>query len=216
MKPSPDHGPNRNSPSGVQFWLLLAIGAGLLFAYATKQFGGGIAEHAGERHPGVGSPLLHLSLEPLTGGEPAIIGPADIQGKIALVDYWGTWCPPCVGEIPELLRLAAKYRDEPRFRFISVSVPGGRDESVDELRESTESFLRSLGSQTPTYYDPKLATFQAILLTGQIDQGGFPTTVLIDAQGRIRGLWEGATDGKILEIDRMVERLLQNSLPAGR
>ena len=203
--------PDRNTggaSSGVVFWLLIAVGVGLLLAYAGRH-GVRISDHEGGRHPGVGMQPPHFALEPLTGDAPQINSLADVRGQVVLVDFWGTWCPPCVAEYPELLRLAAKYRDEPRFRMAPVSVPGAADQEISELRDETESFLRSLGSQLPTYRDPELQTFRAVQLAGQIEHGGFPTTVLLRADGRIAGLWEGATHGKILEIDRMVEALLQ-------
>lgn len=50
----------------------------------------------------------------------------DARGEVILVNLWATWCAPCLREIPELLRLSAKYRDS-GFRLIAVAMDDPRD-----------------------------------------------------------------------------------------
>lgn len=45
----------------------------------------------------------------------------DLKGKVVLLDFWGTWCPPCVESVPELRNLHKKYSKEPSFVLIGIS-----------------------------------------------------------------------------------------------
>ena len=49
----------------------------------------------------------------------------DLRGKIVVLNFWATWCPPCVEEMPSLLRLQAKLKDDPRFVLLAVSTDEG-------------------------------------------------------------------------------------------
>jgi len=62
-------------------------------------------------------PALGFSLRDTKGRER---GPADYAGKVTLVGFWTTWCPPCVEEIPSMNRLAERYHPED-FEIVSVN-----------------------------------------------------------------------------------------------
>ncbi len=81
-----------------------------------------------------------MGAEPLRVGEPApdfrvqtldgkVLSLIDFRGKFLLLDFWATWCAPCVAELPALRGLREEYRDEPRFAIVSLSL----DESPDAL-----------------------------------------------------------------------------------
>lgn len=53
------------------------------------------------------------------------------HGKTVIINFWATWCPPCVEEIPSLTKLYDKIKDDPRFEFIAVSA----DESMEEIAD---------------------------------------------------------------------------------
>jgi thiol-disulfide isomerase/thioredoxin len=104
---------------------------------------------------------------------------ADFHGKPVLLNFWATWCGPCVAELPELDRLAAT---DPSLSVIAVSTDRGGAGVV-------KPFLAAHG-----------VTHATILLDHDSDAvhtlgvAGFPTTLLIDADGKLRGKLEGPAD----------------------
>ncbi|HZB92156.1 MAG TPA: TlpA disulfide reductase family protein [Stellaceae bacterium] len=103
---------------------------------------------------------------------------ADFRGRFVLVNFWATWCGPCVEEMPSLDRLQARLGNRLTILAISEDRSGG---------EVVDPFLAKLGlARLPVYLDPKMAAQEAFAIRG------LPTTFLVDPQGRILGLLEGA------------------------
>ena len=86
-------------------WLMLAVAVGLAAMYLAF---GAVRWPLGATSLAVGRPLGTLELEGLTGADERVTL-QDLDGKVALVNFWGTWCPPCVEEFPHLVRLAERY-----------------------------------------------------------------------------------------------------------
>jgi thiol-disulfide isomerase/thioredoxin len=95
-----------------------------------------------------------------------------LQGKVVMLDFWGTWCGPCVESVPDLRNLHKKYADEPAFVLLGIS--SDRDEQV--WREFTEKHKMVW----PQYRD-KDRRLQRVF---QIDS--YPTYVIIDHEGIVR------------------------------
>ncbi|HEY2881343.1 MAG TPA: TlpA disulfide reductase family protein [Pirellulales bacterium] len=160
------------------------------------------------KNPAVGQPLMELALEPLTGGTESL-SLANVRGKVTLINYWGPWCGFCRDEFPHLLELWDKDRDNPDFAFVSVSSGQDPREDVTELRKSTRQFLAARGATFPTYVDLSGATRSMITRLAGMQYFGYPTTVLLDRNGIIRGVWEGYEDGFDMQMDQMVSQLLK-------
>jgi len=105
--------------------------------------------------------------------------PADWRGKVVVLNFWATWCIPCVAELPSLDRLAGA---EPGFAVLAVSADRAGAEVVSP-------FLKAHGIlHLTTLLDPHMEVGRAFGV------GGFPTTLVIDAAGRLRGRLEGPAD----------------------
>jgi len=158
-----------------------------------------------ENRPGVGKTLAELSLDPLTGdGNPVTLH--DLAGKVVVVNFWGTWCPPCRMEFPHLVELSKGFRQRPDFRLLLVSCASGRDEEVGQLRAETREFLEQSQYEIPTYWDPGFKTRGAFHRLAVLQ--GFPTTFILDRKGVVRGIWPGFNPSVVSEIRQQVVRLL--------
>jgi thiol-disulfide isomerase/thioredoxin len=91
-------------------------------------------------------------------------------GKVVLVNFWATWCPPCREEIPELIELQKKYKD--RLEIVGLS-------EDDDPPESVLKFARQKGMTYPIV----MATPELIEAYGGVP--ALPTSFVIDTQGRV-------------------------------
>jgi thiol-disulfide isomerase/thioredoxin len=119
-------------------------------------------------------------------GEPAKL--ADFKGRVLLVNYWATWCSPCVAEMPSLDRLEANLGG-PDFAVLPIASDRAGLRVVEPFYEKTG--LKKL----PIYLD------QDMKFTRSSGVRGLPTTLLIDRAGREVGRMEGdaAWDSKETE-----------------
>jgi thiol-disulfide isomerase/thioredoxin len=132
-------------------------------------------------------------LETLDGDH---ISLADLRGKITLLDFWATWCAPCVASVPSLKKIAAQMAGQP---FTLISVSGDRNGA------RVRDFVASHAPTWPQCWDGN-GTVQ-----GQLGIRELPTFVLIDADGRIlfsKAGWGRRVEGELLaEIHRAVQAL---------
>jgi cytochrome c biogenesis protein CcmG/thiol:disulfide interchange protein DsbE len=117
------------------------------------------------------------------------------RGKVVLVNFWGTWCPPCKKETPDLIRLDADYHSKGLDVIgVALSEPNG----VDGLRQRCTE--RGIVFRQATATDEILADY------GHVNE--VPVTVLIDAHGNIRNRWEGERDYATFRaaVDRIMRK----------
>lgn len=122
------------------------------------------------KRPSGDAPGLHLVR--VSGGHVEL---AELQGQVVVVNFWGTWCPPCVREIPELAEFSAAYPD---VRVLGVAVNSG-----------TGGRLATDAERLGITYDVLEATDQVVREWG-VDV--FPTTYVIDRNGQIVASKTGA------------------------
>ena len=121
---------------------------------------------------------------------------SDFRGQVVVLNLWATWCPPCKEEMPTLAALQGAYAVQP-LQVIALSV----DKDAD-LQKAKDQI-----AQTPPlklYRDPAYRMAFSLQPKAQ----GFPTTVVIDRQGRERARLSGAADWSSPEARELVERLL--------
>ena len=112
---------------------------------------------------------------------------SDYKGKIVLLNFWATWCAPCVKEMPSLDRLQAEMGKD-RFVVLPLSLDGPSRPKVAPFYEDKK--LSHLG----VYFDKGRKAMQAL------DVSILPTSILVDAQGRELGRLEGEADWEKPEV----------------
>lgn len=117
------------------------------------------------------------------------------QGQPLVVNFWATWCPPCVKEIPDLNRLAAKHG---QAKFLGVAV---------DTADNVSKFVVDV----PIDYDSVIAGHQGIDLVRALGNtaGGLPFTVLFRSDGTIDAVIMGMVDAE--SLDRQIEQLVARS-----
>lgn len=197
-----DTGPRRQRI----FWIAMAgVAAVVLVQLLINPRGPGGS--AGTTHPAVGGQLITLHVEPLTGGGKDVYLD-ELEGSVTVVNFWGTWCPPCRQEFPHIVALNEKHSDRDDFRLLAVSYPGGDALDIVGLRADTEDFLRGQQTTMPTYVDPQQSLIRAATIALGDEAFGFPTTIVLDRNTTIRGVWQGYAPGMERSIEALVEELL--------
>ena len=143
------------------------------------------AVEEGEQAPAFTLPDIHE-------GRPDI-SLADLRGKTVYVDFWASWCAPCLRSMPLINELYAKYRER-GFEVVAINV----DDPVEDGRE----FLLD----TPLDYLIAADTDNKVLEAFGVT--GMPTSFLVDRDGVVRMVHMGFRDGDIAGIEAAIGALL--------
>jgi len=161
---------------------------------------------AANHEPGLGE-SVEFVLKPLLGANQNIDNKG-LQGKVVLINFWGTWCPPCRAEFPYMAKIEKKFRDQSAFRFISVSCD---EVEIAQLRSSTRQFMVRQKAEFAVFHDLSTFTRKKISAAAKQDRFVYPTTVLLDGDGTIRGFWRGFSIKEMAVIEGRIAKLLQSS-----
>jgi cytochrome c biogenesis protein CcmG/thiol:disulfide interchange protein DsbE len=140
----------------------------------------------------VGSAAPPLALPDLQGREVEL---AALKGRVVAVNFWATWCGPCEVEIPELAEVWTAHRDR-CFELLGVAEESARE---DVLRMASRI-------PYPILLDERAEALSAWRVIG------YPRTYLVDAEGNVRRVFEGAVSKR--QLEEAVRPLLPASCPA--
>lgn len=124
------------------------------------------------RDPGVGKPAEPFNLKSPDGKD---ISLASFRGKVVLLNFWGTWCKPCLKELPEFDRLVRHYKKHGAV-LVAVATDTEPDKVLEFARSSKLSAKLALGGED---------------LAKKYDSPNFPFSFVIDDKGTIRGSYRG-------------------------
>jgi thiol-disulfide isomerase/thioredoxin len=150
--------------------------------------------------------VLHASpKEPVTtpfAGPDGEVTIAAWAGRVVLMNFWATWCPPCLKEMPSLDRLQAALGGDD-FQVVAVSTDRG--DPGKPARWLADNRIERL----QLYHDARLRLAQASALLGQ------PTTLVIDRQGREIARFTGETEWDAPEAQALIRAVIAATAVGG-
>jgi thiol-disulfide isomerase/thioredoxin len=144
-----------------------------------------------------GAPLpayATLVADDLHGGDTSF---REFAGDILIVDFWATWCAPCITEIPHYNALYEDYKDR-GVSLVGLTVESGDAETVLEWMDSDPKHRMN--------YPLVMSNDELIEAFGPVF--GFPTTLLIDRDGEVVKRWIGAAPQKSEQIRELLDEML--------
>jgi thiol-disulfide isomerase/thioredoxin len=132
-----------------------------------------IPDTTAKQSPG---PSSHIRFRDTTG---RIINISELKGKVIFVNFWATWCPPCIAEMPSVNQLYTRFKNDTRIVFIFVD--------VDNDYSKVKSFQQKNNYHLPIYT-------QASQIPDSLMDGTIPTTLMFDKNGSLIYQHSGAAD----------------------
>jgi len=142
-------------------------------------------------NPSRTDPAPDFDLTALDGREFSL---SNERGRFVLLNFWGTWCPPCTAEEPGIEQIALQYGGQ-GLDVIGIA-------TSEQSGDAVTSYCRSHGIT----FRQALATNEILIDYGNVEQ--LPVSVLIDREGRIRYRWDGIRDFGTFQSG--VERVLMS------
>lgn len=104
---------------------------------------------------------------------------ADFKGKVVFINFWATWCPPCIAEMPSIQILHDKFKDDSDVVILTVE--------IESKKEKAKQFMKRKKLTLPVYYPN--SNLPIVLFDGTL-----PTTVILDKEGNIAHKTLGMAD----------------------
>ena len=138
---------------------------------------------------------LYIRLNDVVGNHTSL---NNLKGtNLTVVDFWATWCKPCVKSIPELIKLSEQYKPK-GVEFIGVNEDSPRNTS------KVRPFVNSMGISYPVLLDSEQKIMKTYLISV------LPTLIIVDSSGEILYTHEGYTSGDEKIIQTKIDELLAN------
>lgn len=140
----------------------------------------------------VGQSAPTTELESITGGPPVDL--ADYKGQVVLVDFWASWCPPCIKSLPLFNEMRTELKDY-GFEVLAIN--------MDEDKNEGLKFYNKLGVSFPSGYDPtgKMAELWGV--------EAMPTSFLVDRQGKVRMEHKGFKEKDLPHLREKIMTLIR-------
>ncbi|TZF82538.1 TlpA family protein disulfide reductase [Pedobacter sp. BS3] len=128
-----------------------------------------------------------------TGEDGSAIDLTDLRGKVIFLNFWATWCPPCMAEMPSVNALHEKFKNNPSIVFMLVDADGS-------LKKAS-AFMKKRNFSLPVY-------IPAAKIPEELFQGSLPTTIIINKKGEIVFGHEGMADYNSPKVHQFLNKLI--------
>ena len=133
-------------------------------------------------------PAADFSLRNMEG---KMVRLSDLKGKVVVLDFWATWCQPCIRSFPGMQAAVDRYKDDPEVEFLFIDCW----ERGENYEEEVKAFIREKGYTFNVLFD-KMSDRSASI-TSAYGVEGIPNKVIIDKEGNIR--FQSAGSGSVIE-----------------
>ena len=184
-----------HSPGSATLLIVAPLSALVIIALtAFPRLAGGIATRE------TSSPVPVFTVTQLDG---TAVRSTDWHGRVAVIDYWATWCPACRRELPELNNLYRQYQNDPAVVFWAVDV-----QQNGESPQKASAFFQKADYVLPLAIDSQNS---ADTLARRFAFEGFPVLILIDRSGRVRLVHVGYDRSERLQdnLNKEIQSLLK-------
>jgi thiol-disulfide isomerase/thioredoxin len=161
----------------------------------------------------LGKPAPNFTLTVLDGpGKTKTMTKADLAGKVVVIDFWATWCEPCMAELPEIQKVIESYASSNKAVVI---VAVSQDDDPSELSEvrkliekklASKNLLLSAGSVGLIGLDPSKS------VGGAFEIGGYPTLVILDGKGVVQSVHEGYDQNSSTPLHKSLAKEIETLL----
>ena len=141
--------------------------------------------------PPVGQPAPAVSGDMLDGSS---LDLAVLKGRVTVIDFWATWCPPCVRSLPALQALHRRYAGDSQVSVISVNLDEG-----EHLERRVRTFMKERRYDFPVLLDEHKR------ISGAYGVETIPTMVIVDAEGLVHRVKVGLYSN---DPDRIVDHVV--------
>jgi peroxiredoxin len=195
--------PRRRGRPGVR-GLLAALAGGLLLTGCSPGSDAVDVNNGGEFRFVAGTPAGEVIPESERAAAPdfsgALLGgggfsSTELAGDVAVLNFWGSWCPPCRVETPEFQEVYADVRDQ-GVAFLGLNVK-------ETSEQFAQAFVDSEGIEFPSLYDPR---GEVALAFRDYPANAIPSTIVLDRAGRVAAVYTGEVAQE--DLRAVVDQLL--------
>lgn len=147
-------------------------------------------------------PAPNFSLMDLDGNEVSL---ADYKGKVVVLDFWATWCAPCIKSFPAMQMAVKKYQDDPDVQFLFINTWEQKDDPTSLVKK----FMARREFDFLVLVDKKDPASKKNPVVESYGVAGIPIKFIINADGNIRhkllGFKGGEDETQVQELSEMIE-----------
>ena len=120
---------------------------------------------------------------------------SELKGSVVFINFWATWCPPCIEEIPSIQNLYNGFKDKKEFRMVTILYKDDYEKAMAYLKQNNYAL--------PVLMDREGKSAKAYGVTG------VPETYIVDKQGVLREKVIGPADWNSSQADSLISNLLK-------